>query len=127
MKSGSVRTVGLVLCGGRSSRMGGGDKTMLPLGKSTMLRRIIDRLAPQVHAVSISANADPSRFSAYSLPVLADTVPDYAGPLAGILAGLKWASTKPGGERLLSVAGDTPFFPHDLAGRLTDAVSGAPD
>jgi molybdopterin-guanine dinucleotide biosynthesis protein A len=107
--------------------MGGGDKTMLRLGKSTMLRRIIDRLAPQVHALAISANGDLSRFSAFSLPVLPDTVPGYAGPLAGILAGLKWTAAMGDSERLLTTAGDTPFFPCDLADRLAEAASEMPD
>ncbi|TKB83121.1 MAG: molybdenum cofactor guanylyltransferase MobA, partial [Mesorhizobium sp.] len=83
---------GIILAGGRSSRMGGGDKTLLALGDGTLLDRIVSRLGPQVGPLALSANGDPARFAATGLPVLADTVKGYAGPLAGILTGLEWAS-----------------------------------
>jgi molybdopterin-guanine dinucleotide biosynthesis protein A len=123
MTSGST-IAGLILCGGRSSRMGGGDKSLLPLGGSTILSRIIERLG-SIRPLAISANGDAARFSAFPLPVLADTVPGYAGPLAGILAGMLWAAGQ-GCDHLLTVAGDTPFFPADLAGRLATATAGQP-
>ena len=125
MTTGSTDIAGIILCGGRSSRMGGGDKTLLPLGGSTILSRIIERLG-QIRPLAISANGDPARFSAFLLPVLADTVPGYAGPLAGILAGMQWAA-KQGCDRLLTVAGDTPFFPTDLAARLATTAAGQPE
>ncbi|MFI0846278.1 molybdenum cofactor guanylyltransferase MobA [Mesorhizobium sp. IMUNJ 23232] len=124
MTTASTDIAGLILCGGRSSRMGGGDKSLLPLGSSTILARIISRLGP-IRPLAISANGDAARFSAFALPVLADTIPGYAGPLAGILAGMHWAAGQ-GREYLLTVAGDTPFFPTDLAGHLATAVAGLP-
>lgn len=125
MTTGSIDIAGLILCGGRSSRMGGGDKGLLLLGGSSILSRIAERLGP-IRPLAISANGDPARFSAFPLPVLADTVPGYAGPLAGILAGMLWAAGQ-GCGRLLTVAGDTPFFPADLAWRLATAAAGQPD
>jgi molybdopterin-guanine dinucleotide biosynthesis protein A len=121
-----AETVGVVLCGGRSSRMGGGDKCLLRLGEATILRRAIQRLQPQVAALAVSANGDPSRFSAYGMPILGDSVPGFAGPLAGVLAAMQWATGFAGCGSLLTVAGDTPFFPGDLAERLAEAVSSPP-
>lgn len=117
---------GMVLAGGRATRLGGGDKPLRELGGRPMLAHILDRLAPQVWAIAISANGDPERFAGYGLPVLADEGPGgQAGPLAGILSGLAWAK-KNGRHRLLTVAGDTPFFPTELAARLAEAVAGRP-
>lgn len=116
------KTVGMILCGGQSSRMGGGDKSLVQLGASTMLRRIVDRLGRRLATLAINANGDAARFSTYALPVFPDTVAGFAGPLAGILAGMRWASGMPGCQNLLTVAGDTPFFPDDLAERLADAA-----
>lgn len=114
--------MGIVLAGGRATRLGGGDKPLRLLGGRPMLARILERLEPQVGAIAISANGDPARFAEYGLPVLADEGRQ-AGPLAGILSGLAWAK-KAGGNKVLTVAGDTPFFPTDLAARLADAVAG---
>lgn len=108
----------LVLAGGRATRLGGGDKTLRRIGGRPLLAHIIDRLAPQVGTIAISANGDPARFAEFGLEVLADDVS--IGPLSGLLAGLRWARLR-GFERLLSVAGDTPFLPLDLAERLTAA------
>jgi molybdopterin-guanine dinucleotide biosynthesis protein A len=108
---------GLILSGGRATRMGGGDKTLRPLGGGTMLSQVISRLAPQVAHCAISANGDPARLSEFGLPVIADTAG--AGPLAGILAGMEWA--RPFASHILTVAGDTPFFPADLCERLEAA------
>jgi molybdenum cofactor guanylyltransferase len=113
---------GVILCGGRSSRMGGGDKSLQRIGGKPMLARIIDRLQPQLDRLALNANGDPTRFKLYGLPVLSDSLPDFPGPLAGILAGMEWASALPGVSHLVSVAGDTPFFPRDLVKRLV-AVS----
>lgn len=112
---------GLILAGGRSSRMGGGDKTLLDLAGRPMLAHIVDRFGPQVDRLALSANGDPARFAAFGLPVLGDGAFVDAGPLAGILAGLDWAAELKA-ERLVSVAGDTPFLPRDLVGRLLAAT-----
>ncbi|MDP3898412.1 MAG: molybdenum cofactor guanylyltransferase MobA [Mesorhizobium sp.] len=109
---------GVILAGGRSSRLGGGDKSLLTIAGEPMLGRVIDRFAPQVASLAINANGDAMRFAAFRLPVLADTITGYAGPLAGILAGLDWAATLAGVTHLATVAGDTPFLPRDLVERL---------
>jgi molybdopterin-guanine dinucleotide biosynthesis protein A len=114
----------IILAGGRSSRMQGADKIFSTLGHGeTLLDRAIGRLAPQVGTLAINANGDPARFAGRGLEVIADAVPDFQGPLAGILAGLDWAGSI-SAERLLTVAGDTPFFPPDLAGRLSRVAEG---
>lgn len=111
---------GLVLAGGLSRRMGGGDKCLRPFGGATILDRIVARLRPQVAAMAINANGDAARFARFGLPVLADTVEGFAGPLAGILAGLRWAqAAHPAATHMVSVASDAPFFPADLAARLS--------
>jgi molybdopterin-guanine dinucleotide biosynthesis protein A len=112
-------TLGLLLAGGLARRMGGGDKPLRLIAGRTILAHVIDRLAPQCDGLLVNANGDPARFAAYGLPVVADSVPDFAGPLAGILAGLDWmAENRPGLEWLVSVAADTPFIPRDLVARL---------
>ena len=112
-------TIGLVLAGGRATRMGGGDKTLLKVGGTTILQRVLARIHPHCASIALNANGDPSRFTAYELPVVADEVPDFAGPLAGILAGLEWAArAHPAIEWIASVPGDCPFLPRDLISRL---------
>jgi molybdopterin-guanine dinucleotide biosynthesis protein A len=112
-------TLGLVLAGGLARRMGGGDKPLRAIGGATILDRVLGRLRPQCQAVVLNANGDPARFAATGLPVIADTVPGFAGPLAGILAGLDWAAAHaPDVEIVASVPGDCPFLPHDLLARL---------
>jgi molybdopterin-guanine dinucleotide biosynthesis protein A len=121
--------LGLVLAGGLARRMGGGDKTRIRIGGRTILERALARLAPQCSRVIINANGDPARFFDTGLPVVADSVPDFAGPLAGILAGLDWAAAKsPETADIVSVPGDCPFLPHDLVARLlaARASAGAP-
>jgi molybdopterin-guanine dinucleotide biosynthesis protein A len=115
---------GIILAGGQSRRMGGGDKSLLTLGGRSVLDRVVARLAPQVGPLALSANGDPTRFAGFRLPVLADTVEGYAGPLAGILTGLEWASMACSG--VVTVAGDTPFFPEDVVGRLAAVVKDRP-
>jgi molybdenum cofactor guanylyltransferase len=116
------RTLGLVLAGGLARRMGGGDKARIRLGKATILERVLARLTPQCSQVIINANGDPGRFADTHLPIVADSVPDFAGPLAGILAGLDWATAHaPNCEWLASVPGDCPFLPNDLVARLHEA------
>ncbi|WP_111734795.1 molybdenum cofactor guanylyltransferase MobA [Roseovarius amoyensis] len=115
--------LGVILAGGRATRMGGGDKGLLALGDSTVLDHVIDRLTPQVAAMALSANGDPARFARFGLPVLPDPLPDFPGPLAGVLAGLDWAAAE-GAETIVTVAADTPFFPRDLVARLQGAAEG---
>ena len=109
--------LGVILAGGLARRMGVGDKGLLQLGGQPILRRVIDRLVPQVDMVALNANGDPARFDAFDLPVLPDSIDGYAGPLAGVLAGLDWAA-KMGADSIVTVAADTPFFPCDLVPRL---------
>jgi molybdenum cofactor guanylyltransferase len=112
-------TLGLVLAGGLARRMGGGDKARIRIGGATILERVLGRLAPQCGQIVINANGDPSRFADTRLHVIPDSVPGFAGPLAGILAGLDWAAANtPGTKWLVSVPGDCPFLPKDLVSRL---------
>ncbi|MGO4172149.1 molybdenum cofactor guanylyltransferase MobA [Bosea sp. TAF32] len=117
-----LSTFGLVLAGGLARRMGGGDKPLELLAGRPILAHVIERLRGQCDGLVLNANGDPARFAAFGMPVVADTVPGFAGPLAGILAGLDWlAEHRPEMEWLLSVAADTPFIPNDLARRLHEA------
>lgn len=102
--------------------MGGGDKGLLPLGDATLLDHVLERFGPQCARLAINANGDPARFSRFGLPVIADTLPDYPGPLAGVLAGLDWAANE-GGDAIATAAADTPFLPRDLVARLRDAAA----
>ncbi len=118
--------LGLVLAGGLARRMGGGDKARIKIGGRTILERVLARLTPQCTAVILNANGDPARFADTGLPVVADTVPDFAGPLAGILAGLDWvAAHAPDIADVVSVPGDCPFLPGDLVARLSAARQAA--
>src|SRR4029077_20681490 len=129
--------VGVVLAGGLARRMGGGDKALIRIGNETILERTLGpltprvsgivlkgegtlgRLTPQVSVIVLNANGDPARFASAGLPVVTDSVPDFAGPLAGILAGLDWAAAnRPGVEWMVSVPGDCPFLPRDLVAKL---------
>ncbi len=113
---------GVLLAGGLARRMGGGDKPMRVIGGRTILERVIARLAPQCDGLILNANGDPARFAAFGLPVIADGVPDFPGPLAGILAALDWAAAnRPGVKFMLSAAADCPFLPRDLVARLAAA------
>ena len=115
---------GVVLAGGQSRRMGGGDKGLLELAGKTMLAHVVDRLSPQVGRMVINANGEPSRFVSFGLPVVADTVAGFAGPLAGVLAGMRWsASHAPAARWIVTVAGDAPMLPLDLVPRLSGAVA----
>jgi molybdopterin-guanine dinucleotide biosynthesis protein A len=119
--------VGVVLSGGRSSRMGGGDKCLLQLGGEPVLARILHRLRPQVIEIIINANGDPSRFADFGVPVIADSIAGLAGPLAGVHAGLEWVKAHTSGIRsVVTVASDTPFFPSDLVQRFLTALEDDP-
>jgi molybdenum cofactor guanylyltransferase len=112
-------TVGLVLAGGQARRMGGGDKALIKIGGVAILDRVLAALRPGCTAIVLNANGDPARFARYGLPVIADSVADFPGPLAGILAGLDWtAAHAPGTQWMASVPGDCPFLPRDLVKRL---------
>ncbi|MBB6411210.1 molybdenum cofactor guanylyltransferase MobA [Mesorhizobium sangaii] len=117
---------GIILAGGQSRRMGGGDKSLLPLGGGRVLDQVVLRFGPQIEPLVLSANGDPSRFSRFGLPVLADTVMGFAGPLAGILTGLEWAAAKTACKAIVTAAGDTPFLPLDLVERLAAATDQRP-
>jgi molybdopterin-guanine dinucleotide biosynthesis protein A len=115
-------TLGGILAGGRARRMGGGDKGLRQVGGSTVLRRVVQRMAPQVTRLVLNANGDPARFADLHLPVVEDDLPGRLGPLAGILALLDWAATHaPETEWVATVAADAPFLPRDLVPRLHDA------
>ncbi|MCC0066831.1 MAG: molybdenum cofactor guanylyltransferase MobA [Rhodovulum sp.] len=112
---------GVILAGGLSQRMGGGDKCLLPVGGRPILAHVIARLRPQVGMLALNANGAPARFAAFGLPVLPDSVGDFPGPLAGVLAGMDWAA-QGGAELLVTAAADTPFFPETLVAELRAAA-----
>ncbi|WP_459851114.1 molybdenum cofactor guanylyltransferase MobA [Dongia sp. agr-C8] len=115
----------VILAGGLSRRLGGGDKCLLPLAGRPLLAHVIARVRPQVSALALNANGDATRFRDFGLDVVADDAADFAGPLAGILAALDWAQrAHPAAMAVLTVPADTPFLPLDLAARLNAA--GAP-
>ena len=121
----------VILAGGQANRMGGGDKGRLMLGDQSLIQRVIERITPQVDAVVLNANGDLGRFEDLGLPVVADSIEGFPGPLAGVLAGMDWAAEQ-GHEWLISVAADTPSFPRDLAARLAEhdtpvVVAATPD
>ena len=115
--------LGVILAGGQATRMGGGDKGLLSLQGKTLLSRVMERLEPQVAGLALNANGDPSRFDALGVPVIADSIDGFAGPLAGVLAGLDWAAEH-GAETIVTAAADTPFFPCDLVPHLLMAGEG---
>jgi molybdenum cofactor guanylyltransferase len=119
---GTPATPGILLAGGLARRMGGGDKPMRSIAGKPILARVIARLRPQCVSLILNANGDPARFAQFGLPVIADSVGDFPGPLAGILAGLDWvAANRPDTAWALSVAADCPFLPRDLVARLHQA------
>jgi molybdopterin-guanine dinucleotide biosynthesis protein A len=105
--------------------MGGGDKALLKIGNETILDRVLARVRPHCTGIILNANGDPARFNRFGLPVVADDIPNFAGPLAGILAGMDWSADHGGPEWMVSVPGDCPFVPHDLVVRLHAACAAA--
>ncbi|WP_108880366.1 molybdenum cofactor guanylyltransferase MobA [Anderseniella sp. Alg231-50] len=117
------KVVGCILAGGLARRMGGGDKGLIELAGRPVLDHVIDRFGAQVGNVILNANGDPARFADYGLPVMPDTVEGFAGPLAGVLAGLSWAQEHaPDADWVATAATDTPFFPADFVTRLLAAI-----
>jgi molybdopterin-guanine dinucleotide biosynthesis protein A len=115
-------TLGLVLAGGLARRMGGGDKALIEIGGAPILDRVLARLAPDCAQVILNANGDPARYAWYGLPVIPDGIPGFAGPLAGVLAGLDWAAQhRPDLEWAVSAPADCPFLPRNLVARLHEA------
>jgi molybdopterin-guanine dinucleotide biosynthesis protein A len=116
--------VGVLLCGGQSRRMGGGDKSLRQLAGRSLIGHVVARLRPQVGPLVLNANGDPARFAHLQLPVVQDVVAGHAGPLAGVLSGMTWAAeAAPDCAWVATVATDAPFIPHDLILRLTEAVT----
>jgi molybdopterin-guanine dinucleotide biosynthesis protein A len=115
---------GVLLAGGQSRRMGGVDKALQILGGRPLLAHAIERLQPQVAGMVINANGEATRFAAFRLPVIADSIAGFAGPLAGVHAGLAWVRvSRPGIEHVVTVAADTPFIPTDLVPRFLAALN----
>ena len=108
---------GVILAGGLSSRMGGGDKGLMNLGNSTILGRVVGQIEPQVSALAININGDHSRFPNYPCPLLPDSIDGFVGPLAGVLAGMDWAFSN-NFQAIITVPADSPFLPGDLVQRL---------
>lgn len=120
------KILGVILAGGLARRMGGGDKPLVKIAGRPILAHVIERLSPQCAALVLNANNDPARFDAFGLPVVADSVDGFAGPLAGVLAGMDYAAERaPGADFVLSAPGDTPFLPEDLVSRLAAAGADA--
>jgi len=115
--------LGVILAGGQATRMGGGDKGLLPLGDHAILDHVIARLRPQVAGLALNANGDATRFAGFGLPVLPDSIDGFPGPLVGVLAGLDWAAEQ-GADSIVTVAADTPFFPADLVAVLQGRAEG---
>ena len=125
MSSNIEPVIGVLLAGGQSRRMGGGDKCLLELAGKPLLAHVIGRRKPQASALVLNANGDLDRFSEFGLPTIADPVEGFAGPLAGVLAGFTWArENAPDTRWIVTAATDTPFFPQDLVARLLEATKG---
>ena len=119
-----MRVAGIILAGGQSRRMDGSDKAMLPFGDRRLIDHVYLRLSRQVETIALNSNGEPARFADLKIPVIADDVPGFVGPLAGILSGMLWAASQSTPfSHILSVATDTPFFPNDLAETLQQAVT----
>ena len=114
----------VLLAGGLARRMGGGDKSLRMLGGKSLLKHALERICPQVASILLNANGDPMRFAAFAVPVAADVVPGFAGPLAGILTGLEWAAAHaPDCRWVVSIPTDSPLLPLDLVARFKAALA----
>lgn len=112
---------GVILAGGQARRIGGGDKGRLEISGISLFHHVIERLSGHVNGIVINANGDKTRFNDLSYEVVSDSIEGFAGPLAGVLAGLDHAAAN-GVDTIVTVAADTPFYPRDLVSRLRDAV-----
>ena len=112
---------GVIIAGGRATRMGGGDKGLLLAGGQSLIGHVITRLRPQCGQLALNANGDAGRFADLGLPVLPDSIDGLPGPLAGVLAALDWAAGL-GADAVLTAAADTPLLPPDLVRRLAQAA-----
>jgi len=118
-----LKIAGVLLAGGQSQRMGGGDKCLRLLAGRPILAHVIERARPQVMSLVLNANGDPARFATFGLPVVADNIEGFAGPLAGVLAGLDWVAVHhPDATHVASFATDAPFLPRDLVAALRDGL-----
>lgn len=123
MNNSNSEIVGVLLAGGMARRMGGGDKCLQQLGGRSLLSLCIDIAAPQVGSLLINAAGDPARFKQFGLPVVADVIEGFAGPLAGVLSGMEWImQNRPDAQWMVSFPTDAPFFPDDLVVRLLTNV-----
>lgn len=113
-----MQITGLILAGGRGSRMGSIDKGLAPLGGQPMVQHVIERLRPQVQQLLINANQNLAAYAAWGVPVWPDTMPDFAGPLAGLQTGLMHCTT----PYLVTAPCDSPFLPLDLVQQLANAL-----
>ena len=121
-----MKVAGIILAGGLSRRMGGREKSLMELGGQPLIQHVKTRFEKQVETLAINANGDPDRFEFLELDIVADPVDGFVGPLAGVLAGMQWATRQEEISHVVSVAADTPFFPNDLVGSLTDKLSETP-
>ncbi len=118
----------VLLAGGQSRRMGGGDKNLMKLGTKPVLSHVLDRVDFGAMPKMINANGDAARYASFGLPVCADVIDGYAGPLAGILTGLEWVAAHHADcSHMVSLATDAPFLPQDLITRLTKAIADGAD
>ena len=114
-----IKSAVTLLAGGQARRMGGGDKNLMMLSGKTILQHVLDRVDFDGRPVMINANGDPSRYAEFELPIHADVIDGFAGPLAGIMTGLEWvAANHPECTHMISLATDAPFLPLDLIARL---------
>ena len=123
MQSEKNNVVGVILAGGRSQRMGGGHKSLLSLGGDTLLEHVIKRTSPQVDRLILNINEDTALFEFVNLPLVEDTIDGFAGPLAGVLAGMEWSKINaPGSNWIATFAADTPFLPMDLVQKFLRTI-----
>ena len=124
----AIKSAVTLLAGGQARRMGGGDKNLRSLGGKPVLQHVIDGVDLNDRPVMINANGDPSRYAEFGLPVCADVIGEFAGPLAGILTGLEWMlANHPDCNHMVSLATDAPFLPSDLIARLEAGITSGVD